>query len=119
MTRGAHLYPDQLYPYPPRGHVTRRIYPGPPGGHTTLSNIILGRCSILSGYIVQIIDLKKQAMLSHPRQPVTAHVPPPAERKDRSDGKSPPTISDSRLGGDDDSTITSGTSWQAKKSSHH
>ncbi|RVW68868.1 hypothetical protein CK203_064646 [Vitis vinifera] len=38
-------------------------------------------------------------MLSHPRQPVTAHVPPSAERKDRSDGKSPPTISDSRLGG--------------------
>ena len=76
----------------------------------TLSNIIPEWCSILSGHIVRIIDCKKQVMLSHPRQLVTAHVPPPAERKDKSDGKSPPTISDSRLGGDDDSAITSGTS---------
>ena len=108
-----HLYPDQLYPcpLPPQGgHVARQLYPGPLGGHMTLSNIIPGRCSILSGHIVWIIDRKKQAMLSHPKQPVTAHVPPPAERKDRSDGKSPSTIFDSRLGGDDDSAITSGTS---------
>ena len=88
MTRGAHLYP------------------GPLGGHTTLSNIIPRRCSILSGFIVWIIDCKKQALLSHPRQPITAHVPPPAERKDRSNGKSLPTISNSRLQGDDDFAFT-------------
>ena len=101
------------------GHVACQLYPGPSGGHTTLSNIIPGWCYILSGYIVRIIDRKKQAMLSHPKQPVIAHVPPPVERKDKSDGKSPPMISNSRLGGDDDSAITSRTSWQAKKSSHH
>ena len=70
-------------------------------------------------YPIRIIDCKKQALLSHPKQPVTAHVSPLVERKDKSDGKSPPTISDSCLQGDDDSAITSGTSWQAKKSSHH
>ena len=119
MTRGAHLYQNQLYPYPPRGHVTCHIYPGPSGGHTTLSNIIPEQCSILFGFIVWIINCKKKALLSHPRQPVTAHVPPPVERKDKSDDKSAPTISDSRLQGDDDSAITSGTSWKAKESSHH
>ena len=82
---------------PQGGHVARQLYPGPTGGHTTLSNIILGRCSILSGYIVRIIDRKKQVMMCHLRQSITAHVPPPAERKDGNDGKSPPTISDSRL----------------------
>ena len=60
-----------------------------------------------------------QAMLSHLRQLVTTRIPPPVERNDRSDGKSPPTISDSHLQSDGDSAITSGTSWQAKKSSHH
>ena len=60
-----------------------------------------------------IIDCTKQILLSHLRQLW------PAKRKDKSDDKSPPTISDSRLQGDDDSAITSETSWQAKKSSHH
>ena len=138
MTSGVHLYPDQLHPYPPRGHLvctsirinsirtpkrTRgaHLYSDPlgGGGHTALSNIILGWYPILFGFIVWIIDCKEQALLSHPRQPVTAHVSSPAERKDKSDDKSLPTISDSRLQGDDDSAITSGTSWQAKKSSHH
>nr|CAN81620.1 hypothetical protein VITISV_021703 [Vitis vinifera] len=87
-----------------------KLYPSPPGGHTTLSNILPERRSTLSGYIVRIISRKTQAMLSHLRQPVTARIPLPTERKDRSDGKSPPTISDSRLQGDDDSAITSRTS---------
>ncbi|RVW43766.1 Retrovirus-related Pol polyprotein from transposon TNT 1-94 [Vitis vinifera] len=39
-------------------------------------------------------------------KPATTHVPPPAGRKDRSDDKSPPTISDSRLQGDDDPATT-------------
>ena len=91
----------------------------PPGGHTALSHILLERCSPLSGCVARISGRKTQAMLSHLRQPVTARIPPPAERKNRNDGKSPPTIFDSRLQNDDDSAITSGTSWQAKKSSHH
>nr|CAN66464.1 hypothetical protein VITISV_016560 [Vitis vinifera] len=74
---------------PPRGHVAYTSIQIPQG-HTTLSNIIFGQCSILSGPIVRIIDCNAQALLSHPRQPATAHVPPPAKRKDRSDGKSPP-----------------------------
>ena len=83
---------------------------GSPRGHTALLNIIPGRCSIISGFIVRIIDCKKKALLNHPRQPVTAHVAPPVERKDKSDGKSSPTISNSHLQSDDDSAITSGTS---------
>ena len=78
-----------------------------------------GRQYILPGYIVRIIDRSEQALMSHPRQPATAHVLPPAERKDRIDGKSPPMISDSRLQGDDDPATTLRTSWRAKKSSHH
>ncbi|CBI39485.3 unnamed protein product, partial [Vitis vinifera] len=63
MTRGTHRCPDQLYPYPPRGHVARTSIRVPQGGHTTLSNIILGRCSILSGPFVRIIDCNEQALL--------------------------------------------------------
>ncbi|RVW67690.1 hypothetical protein CK203_064122 [Vitis vinifera] len=91
---------------PPKRTHGAHLYPGPLGGHTTLSNIIPKRCSILSRPIVRIIDCNKQALLSHPRQPATAHVPPPVERKDMSDSKSPPTISDNRLQGDDDPTTT-------------
>ncbi|RVW90984.1 hypothetical protein CK203_044164 [Vitis vinifera] len=60
-----------------------------------------GRQYILSRHIVRIIDCSKQSLLSHPRQPAIAHVPPPAERKDKNDGRSSPTISDSCLQGDD------------------
>ena len=87
--------------------------------HTTLASIMPGRQYILPGYIVRIIDCSEQALLSHPRQPATTHVPPPAEREDKSDGKSPPTISDSRLQGDDGPATTLRASWGAKKSSHH
>ena len=82
----------------------------PQGRHTALSDIIPERCSILPGPIIRIIDCSEQALLSHPRQPATAHVPPPAGRKDRSDGKSPPTISDSHLQGDNGPTTTLRTS---------
>ena len=87
--------------------------------HTALSDIIPRRCSILLGPIIRVIDCSEQALLSHPWQPATAHVPPPAERKDMNDGKSPPTISDSRLQGDDDPATTWRISWQVKKSSYH
>ena len=118
MTRDTYRCPDQLYPYPPRGHVARTSIRVPQGEHTTFSNIISGQCSILSS-IVRIIDCNEQALLSHPWQSATTHVPPPVERNDRGDDKSPPTISDSRLQGDDDPATTLRTSWQTKKSSHH
>ncbi|RVW16985.1 hypothetical protein CK203_070653 [Vitis vinifera] len=59
---------------------------------------------------LRVIDCDKQVLLSHPRQPVTAHVPLLAGRKDISDSKSPPTISDSRLQGDDGPATTLRTS---------
>ena len=97
ITRGVHRYSEQLHSDSPKGHVAHSPIRTPQGRHTTLSNIIPERCSILPGPIIQIIDCSEQALLSHPRQPAIAHVPPPVGRKDRSDGKSPPTISDSRL----------------------
>ena len=91
----------------------------PPGG-TRHSQILYPNGALfyqdtLSGSLA----VKKQAMLSHLKQLVTAHISSPAERKDRNDSKSPPMISDSRLQGDSDSAITSGISWQVKKSSHY
>ena len=97
MTRGAHRYPEQLYSDSPREHVARYPIRTPQGRHTTLASVMPGRQYILPGYIVRIIDRSEQALMSHPRQPATAHVLPPAERKDRIDGKSPPMIFDSRL----------------------
>ena len=94
-------------PPPPEEDTGRTPLSGSPREeHTVLASIMPGRQYILSGHIVRIIDCSKQALLSHPRQPATAHVLPPAERKDKSDGRSPPTISDSRLQGDDGPTTT-------------
>ena len=119
MTRGAYLYPDRPWP-PPQEDAWRTPLSGSPREeHTTLASIMSGRQYILSGHIVRIIDCSKQSLLSHPRQPATAHVPPPAERKDMNDGRLPPTISDSRLQGDNDLATTLKSSWQAKKSPRH
>ncbi|RVW27907.1 hypothetical protein CK203_084956 [Vitis vinifera] len=81
----------------PKGHVAHSPIRTPRGG--TRHSQISYPSDALSypGPIIQIIDCSEQALLSHPRQSATAHVLPPAGRKDRSDGKSPPTISDSRL----------------------
>ena len=50
-------------------------------------------------------------ILSHFRQPVIARILPPTEQKDKNDDKSfPPTISDSRLQGNDGSATTSALS---------
>ncbi|RVX05860.1 hypothetical protein CK203_023752 [Vitis vinifera] len=53
---------------------------------------------------------KTQAILSHFRQPVIACIPPSAKGKDKNDGKSSPTISDSRLQSNDDSATASAPS---------
>ena len=74
MTRGAHRYPEQLYSDSPRGHVARYPIRTPQGRHTTLASVMPGRQYILPGYIVRIIDRSEQALMSHPRQPATAHV---------------------------------------------
>ena len=101
----APLFGSILFVPPKRTRDTSHLSGSPRGAHDTLkyyTRVML--------YPIRIIDCKKQALLSHPKQPVTAHVSPLVERKDRSDGKSPPMIYDSRLQGDDDSAITSGTS---------
>ena len=74
------------------------LYPGLLRGHTTLSNPLPGRWSPLFGYVVRAYEaLAVKCGPSHFRQPVTAHIQPPAERKDGDDGKSSPMISNSRL----------------------
>ena len=98
-------------------HVARQLSTRVPSGGTRHTQILYpaGRCSLLSGYVVRTLGRKTRAILSHFRQPITARIPSPAERKDRDDGKSSPTISDSRLQSDDDSATVSVPSWQAKK----
>ena len=53
MTRGMHRYPDQLYPYPPRGHVARTSIRVPQGGirHSQISypDDVLSYPDLLSG----------------------------------------------------------------------
>ena len=94
--------------HPPMRHVAHQLSTQVPSrGHTALSNPLPGQCSPLFGYVVRTYGRKTQVMLSHFRQPVITRISPPAERKDRNDGKSSPTISNSRLQNDDDSTITS------------
>ena len=119
MTHGVHS--TRIDPGCPSQEDTWRtpLSGSPREEHTALASIMHGRQYILSKHIVWIINCSKQAFLSHPRQSATANIPPPAERKDRSNGKLPPTISDSRLQGDDGPATILRTSWRAKKSSHH
>ena len=76
------------------------------------SNLIksLGR-ETRTSLVYTTISIFDGTILSHFRQPVTAHIPSPIERNDRNDGKSfPPTIFDSRLQGNDGSATTSAPS---------
>nr|CAN60329.1 hypothetical protein VITISV_015027 [Vitis vinifera] len=97
-------------------HATRgtsALYPGPlRGAHDTLKS---STQTVL--FLVRIccpdlgsLGRKTQAILSHFRQPVIACIPPSAKGKDKNDGKSSPTISDSRLQSNDDSATASAPS---------
>ncbi|RVX11977.1 Secoisolariciresinol dehydrogenase [Vitis vinifera] len=57
---------------------------------------LAGKVALITGGASGIGECTARLFVKHGAKPATAHVPPPAERKDRNDGKSFLMISDSR-----------------------
>ena len=106
----ARLLFGATLPVPPKRTRGAHLYSGPPrGAHDTLK---YHTRAMLYPIRIYCPDHWLQGA-------VTAHVPLLAERKDKGDGKSPPTSYDSWLQGDDDFVTILRTSWQAKKYFHY
>ena len=137
-TCGMQCYPDQTPSGLPKRTHGASAYPDSlRERHTTLANITSGRPTYpiricLSGSLTEVSkscyiiltachSLRSVACRAKGQRgwQVTSDDPSPAEWKDMNDDKSPPTISVSRLQGDDGPNTTLESSWRAKKSYHH